>query len=571
MSDLTKLIDPEIILWKSAVEGYTGAGATEVSHGTNLPSGITGNFFVSFVTPAGDVAHAYVPPAAATDTKLGDSSADATKLKFITDTGFDITALTGSPIDLPNATQIRANVDQVIIRMFLEAFLGTIATGGQGFIIGDETDSSATIYHKTSGTTVGFIRKNVTTGKVQLSNDGSSWFDADNAGVGVIVWGDGLSSTNGNADPYVDLDGTAPFLTGGTNAESNFATWAAVTDGSFRITIDGQAYNVDGVNFSGDASMADVASTIQTALRGATGGLETVAWSTNKFVITSGTTRSTSEVSVTSTSTGTVGTDISGAGASDWMDCDTGNGAPTAVALTSGLEISSSKLRVKTKAGGGINRDADGLSVNEADLAVVQDADFTAKGSIISSSGASAPVQVVLGTDGQALVADSTESAGVKWDNVKVTTVKYTTANDSKLKTGGATTGSDSLDVVTALTKIFHFELHLRLTANDDNATPSNQETTLRIIGTPSNTDAAVIYFQGNSNDVNSIYEVESADTLTFAADTIPDTTRGSSSLTSVSLSVSGGTMTISYTYDVAGGGANQSVALFANLISYGV
>lgn len=102
-------------------------------------------------------------------------------------------------------------------------------------------------------------------------------------------------------------------MTGGSNAQSTAATWAAVTDGSFRITVDGTAYNVDAINFTGDADMDDVASTIQTALRTATSGTETVVWDTDHFVITSGDTTSSSAVTVTTTSTGTVGTDISGA------------------------------------------------------------------------------------------------------------------------------------------------------------------------------------------------------------------------------------------------------------------
>lgn len=122
---------------------------------------------------------------------------------------------------------------------------------------------------------------------------------------------------------------TAGYLTGGSGATSTYATWAAITDGSFRITVDGVAYNVDAVDFSGDASMADVAATLQTALRAATSGTETVVWSTDHFVITSATSDEDSEISVTTTSTGTVGTDISGLGATAFMDCDTGNGTAT--------------------------------------------------------------------------------------------------------------------------------------------------------------------------------------------------------------------------------------------------
>ena len=122
---------------------------------------------------------------------------------------------------------------------------------------------------------------------------------------------------------------TPGYLTGDTGAESAWNNWVVITDASFRITIDGAAYNVDAIDFTGVTSMADVATYIQTALNTATGGTETVAWSTDHFVITSTNTTVASEISVTSTSTGTVGTDISGAGGSDWMDADVGNGTVT--------------------------------------------------------------------------------------------------------------------------------------------------------------------------------------------------------------------------------------------------
>lgn len=126
---------------------------------------------------------------------------------------------------------------------------------------------------------------------------------------------------------------TPAFLTGGTSAQSNFVLWAVVTDGSFRITIDSVAYNIDAISFVGDTDIDDVALTIQTAIRTATGSLETVVWSTDHFIISSGNTTSSSAITVTITSTGTVGTDISGAGASDWLDCDTGNGIVTNAVL----------------------------------------------------------------------------------------------------------------------------------------------------------------------------------------------------------------------------------------------
>ncbi|MCK4521610.1 MAG: DUF3383 family protein [Nanoarchaeota archaeon] len=132
----------------------------------------------------------------------------------------------------------------------------------------------------------------------------------------------------------------AAYLTGGTSAQGTFGTWAAVSDASFRITIDGTAYNVDAIDFTGAGDMDAVATILQADLRTATGGTETVVWSTDHFIITSGITTASSAVTVTETSTGTVGTDISGAGAADWMDSDTGNGTETAVALAGTITAS---------------------------------------------------------------------------------------------------------------------------------------------------------------------------------------------------------------------------------------
>jgi hypothetical protein len=148
----------------------------------------------------------------------------------------------------------------------------------------------------------------------------------------VIAYNTSLYSIN----PLTDnawggkISGSPAFLTGDTGAQSNPATWAAVTDGSFRLTLNGVAYNVDGINFTADTTMQLVATTIESKLRIATGDTKaTVVWSTNRFIITSGVYTTGSAITVLSTSTGTVGTDISGAGASDWMDADITNGVVT--------------------------------------------------------------------------------------------------------------------------------------------------------------------------------------------------------------------------------------------------
>ncbi len=115
------------------------------------------------------------------------------------------------------------------------------------------------------------------------------------------------------------------YLTGGSSATAVVATWNAVSDGEFTITIDGVEYDITGLDFSTASDMDDIATIIQTGIRTATGNSETVVWSTDHFVITAKT-----GVSVTSAVSGGSGTDISGVGATEFMDSETGVGTPTA-------------------------------------------------------------------------------------------------------------------------------------------------------------------------------------------------------------------------------------------------
>lgn len=115
------------------------------------------------------------------------------------------------------------------------------------------------------------------------------------------------------------------YLTGGTSATAVIATWNAVTDGEFAITVDGTAHDVKAIDFSAAADMNAVAALIQEALRAKTLTQITCVWSTNKFIITGKT-----SVSVTSAVSGGTGTDISGAGATAFMDAETGRGTATA-------------------------------------------------------------------------------------------------------------------------------------------------------------------------------------------------------------------------------------------------
>lgn len=197
---------------------------------------------------------------------------------------------------------------------------------------------------------------------------------------------------------------TPAYMTGGTSAEQTIALWDSVTDGSFRLTLDGVTLNVTGINFTGITTMAQVASTIQTKLRTACGTTPTVVWSTNKFIITSSVTTSSSAVSVLTTSTASVGTDISGAGAGTWMDSESGRGTATAAVLDPTQD--SGKVGLLNARGS-----------FPADLArdFVDPLGYQAKGGIMVATAANTVDELVVGADNFGIRADSAQSTGVKW------------------------------------------------------------------------------------------------------------------------------------------------------------
>jgi hypothetical protein len=139
-----------------------------------------------------------------------------------------------------------------------------------------------------------------------------------------------LNSTDITVDTELSK---AAFLTGGVVNANDPAVWAAVNNGSFRVTMDGVVINVDGINFTGSVTMNDIATKIQTALRAVTGKTETVTLTNYYFTITSSLKTTSSAITVLSTSTGTIGQDISGV-SSGWMNANAGNGAVTNRTLT---------------------------------------------------------------------------------------------------------------------------------------------------------------------------------------------------------------------------------------------
>lgn len=266
---------------------------------------------------------------------------------------------------------VALNISGVIGALIVSAINGSIATGGTGIIVGTEPGAGGETITLSRTTTAGgrkgFLRWYITSGKTEFSNDGTSWNAIDDVSASVLVKcssddttagyledkvtvtsGSGAIVTKSTTSPAgnekVNIDValntatlgvddhliyTPAYLAGAAGAEGTFNNWLAVLDGEFAITIDGSAYDITGIDFTGVGSMANVASYIQTAIRAATSGSETVAWSTDHFVITSGDTTATSAITVTSAVGAGAGTDISGAGLSNWMDCNVGSGTVT--------------------------------------------------------------------------------------------------------------------------------------------------------------------------------------------------------------------------------------------------
>jgi hypothetical protein len=87
-----------------------------------------------------------------------------------------------------------------------------------------------------------------------------------------------------------------------STSQQAIATWQAITNGGFTVTVDGgAAQNITGLNLSADTNLNGVASTINAVLTGAS-----IAWNStyNQFVITSNSTGAGTDASGTITLTG---------------------------------------------------------------------------------------------------------------------------------------------------------------------------------------------------------------------------------------------------------------------------
>jgi len=124
-------------------------------------------------------------------------------------------------------------------------------------------------------------------------------------------------------------------LTGGTSGSATYTEYVALTSTTkFELDINGKTYVVN-PDFTGDVSMANVAASIQTAIRAVTSSTETCTWSTDHFIFTvvkdesgEGMGNSISVLRNTGSNTG-----VNLAGAS-WLDGLYGTGVVTPATLT---------------------------------------------------------------------------------------------------------------------------------------------------------------------------------------------------------------------------------------------
>lgn len=153
--------------------------------------------------------------------------------------------------------------------------------------------------------------------------EGSITVPMDYAAIG--YWLKGLMGA-----PTTTNLSTAGYLTGATGVDDTIGTWQAVTAGSFKVTINGSAQDITGLDFHTDGTMSAVASRIEDAIQAIGSGGFTAATCTytagdKHFTITSGTTGTSSSVALLTAAAS--GTDISGA---SFMKCAASPAAATA-------------------------------------------------------------------------------------------------------------------------------------------------------------------------------------------------------------------------------------------------
>jgi len=324
---------------------------------------ITGDFLMTVESlTTGEVEAIYVPASAVSADGLTLGTSLIPVVRGLNPTGNDLTGSSSFAQTLQAGSPVSCSVDSILLYSLLRALTQQLACRlrldtritfiGAGIAscppFANEAAANAALTPENGDSYYDTALGNTRTYQAGAWNtDGNTGVsNATEAAAGKVELGtlaeQGAHTETGSAGPLVvqckntvkeSAVYTPAYLTGGGSAESTVSVWDSVSDGSERGTVDGTAYNVDGMDFTSITDMDGVAAVKQAAWRAATGTLLTIVWDTDHFVYTSANTTSSSEFSVLTTSTGTVGTDISGAGAGTYSDSDTGNGTATAAVL----------------------------------------------------------------------------------------------------------------------------------------------------------------------------------------------------------------------------------------------
>jgi len=140
----------------------------------------------------------------------------------------------------------------------------------------------------------------------------------------ILTWVGKPFVYNGNALFQLWNESYQPaYLTSWNSPTKVVATWAAVNNWEFAITIDWVARTITWLNFTWVATMDEVCSIIQAWIRAVTWWIETVKFNDkNLFVISSWDNTTASAITVTSTVAVPAWTDISWAGGTSFLDSD---------------------------------------------------------------------------------------------------------------------------------------------------------------------------------------------------------------------------------------------------------
>jgi len=229
-----------------------------------------------------------------------------------------------------------------------------------------------------------------------------------------------------------------------TDAEQVITLWQAITDGEFEVEVDAVSQDVTALDFSGDANLDAVATTITTGLTGAT-----CAWraNENRFVITSSTTGASSSISALDTVAVPAGTDISAT-----LKGTTG----TLLRLVPGVVAETYAEAVTALEAASIAW----YNMHEAATASVGDSDVIAAAAIIE---ASAPARFMYATDQNTNALDPAFATDLgselKDDNLDRSSVQYSSSSKyAAVSIAGRTNTIDFAAADSALTIKFKQE-----------------------------------------------------------------------------------------------------------------